>query len=172
FLGKFTYGIADDAWLGGRSVFWPFGEVTHLNGDYASAKDKQSGFVFTATLFIPAGKGAQGAKIVLEEVAGREIVNVTEKAAVKGGETAATKLGRLMHTLYHASDVLDKVRIKEFILPSGNRIDFIDLEKKIIYELKPNNPRAIKLGYQQLATYLKEVESIYGTGFKTVLDTY
>ncbi|MDT3368956.1 MAG: hypothetical protein LIR40_09965 [Bacteroidota bacterium] len=45
---------------------------------------------------------------------------------------------------------MDGVRIKEYMLPSRKRIDFIDLEKKIIYELKPNNPRAIKQGDKQL----------------------
>ncbi len=55
-----------------------------------------------------------------------------------------------MHKAYKAGDVLDGVRIKEYMLPSRKRIDFIDLEKKIIYELKPNNPRAIKQGDKQL----------------------
>jgi len=45
-----------------------------------------------------------------------------------------------MHKAYKAADLLDGIRIKEFQLPSGKRIDFIDLEKRIIYELKPNVP--------------------------------
>lgn len=64
------------------------------------------------------------------------------------------------------------VREKEFTLPSGKRVDFIDFEKKIIYELKPDNKRARKLGEQQLGDYKKEVESIYGEGWQTVLETY
>ncbi|AFD06620.1 DUF6443 domain-containing protein [Solitalea canadensis] len=92
--------------------------------------------------------------------------------AAKTGSTVANRLGQLMHKAYKAADVLEGVRIKEFRLPSGKRIDFIDFENKIIYELKPNNPRAIKEGYKQLAMYLQEVESIYGKGFKTILDTY
>jgi hypothetical protein len=85
---------------------------------------------------------------------------------------SSLKLGQKMHKLYRADQILPNVRIKEFILPSKNRIDFIDLEKKIIYELKPNNPRSISDGYKQLDRYLKEVESIYGSGWKAVLDTY
>ena len=95
-----------------------------------------------------------------------------KSSAAKGGSTAANRLGQQMHKAYKAGDVLDGVRIKEFRLPSRKRIDFIDLENKIIYELKPNNPRAIKQGYKQLEMYKQEVESIYGKGFKTVLDTY
>jgi RHS repeat-associated protein len=97
--------------------------------------------------------------------------NATANVA-KNGSTVSNRLGQQMHKAYKADEVLDGVRMKEFSLPSGKRIDFIDLEKKIIYELKPNNPRAIKLGNTQLDMYKKEVESIYGSGFKVVLDTY
>ncbi len=88
------------------------------------------------------------------------------------GSTPANRYGQQMHKAYKAEEVLDGVRVKEFQLPSGRRIDFIDFEKKIIFELKPNNARAIKEGKKQLDLYLKEVESIYGKGFKTVLETY
>lgn len=47
---------------------------------------------------------------------------------------------------------------KEYRLPSGKRIDFIDIENKTIYELKPNNPTQIKKGKKQLEGYLEEVE--------------
>ena len=86
--------------------------------------------------------------------------------------SAANRLGQQMHKSYKAGDVLDGVRMKEFSLPSGKRIDFIDLEKKIIYELKPNNKRAINMGEKQLEVYKKEVESIYGKGFETKIETY
>ena len=104
-----------------------------------------------------------------------------EKSGVSVGEAARTgtqftksslKLGQQMHKAYKSGNVLKNVRVKEFRLPSGKRIDFIDFEKKIIYELKPNNPRQIRAGYKQLNGYLQEVESIYGSGWKTVLDLY
>ena len=109
---------------------------------------------------------------------GKAAVKVTEEVVehiddvAKNGETAATKLGKAMHKAYKAEEVVPGVKMKEFVLPSGNRIDFIDLAEKIIYELKPNNAKAIREGTKQLAKYLKEVESIYGEGFKTVLDKY
>jgi hypothetical protein len=82
------------------------------------------------------------------------------------------KLGQQMHKSYKADKVLKRVREKEFRLPSGKRIDFIDFEKKIIYELKPNNPQAIKQGRKQLEAYKKEVERIYGKGWRTKLELY
>jgi RHS repeat-associated protein len=81
--------------------------------------------------------------------------------------------GQKMHKTYK-SDVADGItRIKEYELPSGKRIDFVDLDEKIIYELKPYNPRSIKLGYKQLNNYLKEVENLgLGNGWKIKLDVY
>ena len=105
----------------------------------------------------------------------RSVVRNTAENTVKNGSTAATRLGQLMHKAYKAEDVLDGIRIKEFRLPSGKRIDFIDLENKIIYELKPNNARAIRQGIKQLQMYMKELQSMpryEGIQWRTVLDTY
>ncbi|MBE0450723.1 MAG: SBBP repeat-containing protein [Clostridia bacterium] len=85
---------------------------------------------------------------------------------------SSLKLGQEMHKAYKA-DVVDGItKFKEYRLPSGKRIDFIDFETKTIYELKPYNPNQIKAGTKQLDGYLKEVEEVFGEGWKTVLDTY
>jgi hypothetical protein len=80
-----------------------------------------------------------------------------------------------MHKAYKAG-VEDGVnRIKEFKLPSGRRIDFIDIPNSTLYELKPFNPRAMKAGENQLNIYKKELESIprfKGIEWKTLLDKY
>ena len=82
------------------------------------------------------------------------------------------KMGLEMHKVYKA-DVVDNItKFKEFRLPSGKRVDFIDFKTKTIYELKPYNPNGIKAGMKQLEVYKKEVERYYGSGWKTVLDTY
>lgn len=65
--------------------------------------------------------------------------------------------------------------VKEFRLPSGRRIDFLDIDNGIIYELKPNNPRAILQGQKQLQMYMKELQTMprfQGVNWKMVLDTY
>ena len=85
------------------------------------------------------------------------------------------RMGQKMHNMYRADQVIPKVKEKEYFLPSGRRIDFIDFENHIIYELKPNNPRAIKQGYKQLDMYLKEIMSMPKHNmhnWKTVLETY
>lgn len=81
-------------------------------------------------------------------------------------------LGKKVHKEY-MSDVADDVnKIKEYVLPSGKRVDFINFENKIVYELKPNNPNQIRKGTKQLAGYLEEIETVYGKGWSSVLDTY
>ena len=82
------------------------------------------------------------------------------------------KLGQDVHKEYKQNEVDDLVKFKEYRLPSKKRIDFIDFETKTIYELKPYNPNQIKKGNKQLEGYLREVESLFGAGWTTVLDTY
>ncbi len=90
----------------------------------------------------------------------------------KGYTKSSLELGKKVHKEY-MSDVADDVnKIKEYVLPSGKRVDFIDLENKIVYELKPNNPNQIRKGTKQLAGYLEEIETVFGKGWSSVLDTY
>ena len=63
------------------------------------------------------------------------------------------KLGQQMHKSYKADLHNPGLSLeKEFHLPSGRRIDFVDFNKGIIYELKPNNPKAILAGQRGCAT--------------------
>lgn len=99
---------------------------------------------------------------------GRGLVNLASKV---GQYTKSNlKLGQEMHKAYHQGQIG-----KEFRLPSGRRIDYLDMKKKIIYELKPNNPRAIKQGNKQLLDYLEEIQNMprfKGIKWKTKLETY
>ena len=77
-----------------------------------------------------------------------------------------------MHKAYKA-DVADGITsFKEYRLPSGKRIDFIDFATKTVYELKPYNPKQILAGAKQLSGYLNEVEQVFGEGWSSILDTY
>ena len=53
-------------------------------------------------------------------------------------------------------------------LGPGARVDGIDYDRKIIYELKPNNTRAIRRGIKQLERYIR----IKGDGWRGELITY
>ena len=82
------------------------------------------------------------------------------------------KLGQEMHKAYKINDVIEGVAIKEFRGIKGIRPDFVDFSTRTIYELKPNNPRAIKQGWNQLNKYQKAFQQEYGGEWKTVLDLY
>ena len=81
-------------------------------------------------------------------------------------------MGQKVHKEYKAEDIDDVSKFKEYVLPSGKRVDFIDFDTKTVYELKPNNPNQIKKGTKQLENYLKEIEEKFGKGWKGILDTY
>ncbi len=147
----------------------------NLTGDIAQAfigtgEVKAAAYALEASkverVLLKFGKEAQQSALKAEKA----LAEVNEKLT-----KSTLKLGQEMHKAYRANEVLDGVRIKEFRLPSGKRIDFIDLENRIIYELKPNNPRAIKMGHKQLEMYKAEIESMprfKGGKWQTVLDTY
>lgn len=50
--------------------------------------------------------------------------------------------------------------------------DFVDLEAKIIYELKPFNKNGLRSGTKQLAKYKPLLEQKYGGTFITILEFY
>ncbi|MEE1943686.1 hypothetical protein VRU48_01115 [Pedobacter sp. KR3-3] len=85
------------------------------------------------------------------------------------------EIGQQMHRNYKLADVKPGLAIKEYRLPSGKRIDFLDIENATIYELKPNNPRQITAGNKQLQEYLEELQRMpqfSGINWKKVLDLY
>jgi len=83
------------------------------------------------------------------------------------------KLGQEMHKLYKA-DLNNPVKglFKEYTGIKGIRPDFVDFNTKIIYELKPNNPRAIQEGIKQVNKYKQIFEQQFGGEWKTFIDTY
>lgn len=112
-------------------------------------------------------------KLIGGVIKGSRAIKVAKGAGSASQFTKSTlKLGQEMHKAYKADLVDGLTKFKEYRLPSGKRIDFIDFETKTIYELKPYNPRAMKGGEKQLQQYLKEVEKKFGDGWKVKLDTY
>lgn len=78
-----------------------------------------------------------------------------------------------MHKVYKADIANGVTRIKEFRLESGRRADFIDFEEGVIYELKPNNPRAVRDGAKQLRRDLDDArKELPGIDWKIKLDAY
>lgn len=162
------------------------GGVMMLSGDVFGFSDligigiaklaPDSGPVFFAlsAIAIVATKGRAADDIIKAEAAITKTEIVATKAELQYTKSNL-KLGREMHSAYKAKDVIENIATKEFRLPSGRRIDFLDIQNQTIYELKPFNPRAMKAGEKQLQMYKTELESMQqfqGIKWKTVLDTY
>ena len=91
---------------------------------------------------------------------------------IQGYTQSSLRLGQLVHAEYRAEMVDYISRFKEYILPSGRRVDFIDFANRIVYELKPYNLNQIRRGTIQLQNYIIELENEFGGEWIGILDLY
>jgi hypothetical protein len=85
------------------------------------------------------------------------------------GETTATAYGRAMHATYDYGPGFER----EFTLENGQRADAVNLETREVLELKPNNPRQIRLGTRQVQGYVDQLNQEFpGTPFTGRVVTY
>ena len=116
---------------------------------------------------LPAGKFLKGGDAAIDAIKG---VNRARDADVAvNGETAATAYGKAMHASYDYGPGFER----EFTLGSGRRVDALNMETREVIELKPNNPRQIRLGNRQLDEYIAELNEMYpGTPWTGKVVTY
>jgi hypothetical protein len=169
--GVYSY---DKAWIGtGSTDFDKFITFTPVGSD-GSLGAMDGGFVSSYTNLPPGnidfdpgtqlslGLFAAGGFSLAGSSAGGSAVQYTK---------SNLRLGQQMHKSYKVG----ADGIKEFRLPSGKRIDFLDIRNSTIFELKPFNPRAMRAGQNQLRMYKQELQTMQqfkGVNWKTVLDTY
>lgn len=87
---------------------------------------------------------------------------------VCGGETRATKYGREQHKNWDYGGPVKK----EVSIPGAGRADAVDYVNRIVYELKPNNTRAIRQGWRQLTRYQNALERELGGTWIRILELY
>jgi RHS repeat-associated protein len=92
----------------------------------------------------------------------------TERDLAKVGETIFTKYGRSAHKLWDAGEGF----AKEVTLKSGKRADAVNVGKRIVKELKPDNANAIRRGMAQVEAYAKELSETTGEIWKGIVETY
>ncbi len=143
-----------------------------VENDLAEMEEQARDWVTEAIAFDPTSELAMGA--ALWTYRGAQVLNFLSgnfrngpkgfclqkpsSANLIGYTKSNLRLGQQVHKSYKAA-VADKINLrKEFVLPSGRRIDFIDITNGKVYELKPNNPRAIREGMKQLEQYVKELK--------------
>ncbi len=90
------------------------------------------------------------------------------------GNNIAAALGQRMHKLYKAGLDDQISTFKEYVIKgTRKKIDFLDVKNGIVYELKPNNPKAIARGWSQAQGYVNDLQSLFpGSNWRIVVDTY
>jgi len=97
-----------------------------------------------------------------------DAVDVIKTLDRTSGFTKSTaNAGRKIHDGYKATAEFVQDG-KEYRKIKGIRPDYIDFDAKVIYELKPNNPRAIRQGVHQLQKYNRSI----GGGYRLRLEVY
>jgi intein/homing endonuclease len=91
------------------------------------------------------------------------------------GNNAASVVGRAKHQQF--SDTMkNKGNLGETRLANGKRADGLKLNKDgsggIVYELKPNNPRAIARGQKQVADYAAQLQQEKGGIWRGIVIKY
>ena len=81
--------------------------------------------------------------------------------------SAATK-GRKIHKAWNYGAGVKK----EVVIQGAGRADGVDFVNRIVYELKPNNPRAIRQGWRQLTRYANALEELDNGNWIRILVTY
>lgn len=87
------------------------------------------------------------------------------------GNTPAAQKGKAMHKNWDYGQNGTTFR-KEVTIPGVGRADAVDFANRIVYELKPNNTRAIRQGWRQLNKYVNALEETYGGTWIRILITY
>ncbi|CAN7509906.1 RHS repeat-associated core domain-containing protein [Mesorhizobium sp. LjRoot246] len=109
--------------------------------------------------------GKTALKDGVEAFVAKEAAEITAK---KNGETLATAAGRKAHTDWDPGPGF----VREVTFPGGKRADAVNVADKIVKELKPDNPRAVKRGEAQLEGYIKAAEAKFGGIWTGVVETY
>ena len=86
---------------------------------------------------------------------------------VNGATKSSLSAGRRIHHGYRAGDDI-LYGISKEVTRNRVRADFVDEANKIIYELKPNNPRGLRQGIKQLQRYRVE----FGREYELFLELY
>ena len=84
----------------------------------------------------------------------------------------ASERGMQAHRNYQQAAAAGSHLLYEYRLPSGKRVDAVDLHSRIVRELKPDNPKAIMRGEKQAAAYAKELAQTFGGTWTHLVDTY
>jgi len=109
--------------------------------------------------------------LVGERIVYTSSYNSANTETPKNGETPSTKIGKDAHANYNPGSNYSTDRPTNRL--DNNKIpDAVDGANKIVRELKPNNPRAIREGINQVKKYADQLKRQFGGKWRTAVDTY
>ena len=104
-------------------------------------------------------------------VAGYSIYNLTNRKA-RQISNEIRKEREEIYAEYKKEDVDNQVTFKDYLLPSGNKVEYIDFNTKTFYVLRPYAENINKKYDREIQKYLKELTDVYGEEWSYVIDTY
>ena len=156
--------VAAGAFIGSATVYGMAAAVAaSTSGSVKEFNDQGNWGTVAATAGGAILGGAGGyamSKAQTPKTTGRGTQNPKVKAAVQKGQA-----------MHKQMDYGPGV-VKEKTIAPGCRVDGIDFNNRIIYELKPNNPQAIARGISQLNRYTAVASQQYGGTWTGVLKLY
>ncbi len=157
--------VAAAAFIGSATVYGTAVLVAVANSNSVEEfNDKGDWAVVLSTAIATVAGGVNGYTMSTTQtpkpMAGRGAQNPKVKAAIQKGQAMHEQMD-------YGPGVL-----KEQTIAPGCRVDGIDFNNRIIYELKPNNPQAIARGMNQLNRYTAAAHQQFGGIWTGVLKLY
>ena len=66
----------------------------------------------------------------------------------------------------------NQTTFKDYVLPSGKKVEYIDFNTKTFYLLRPYDENVEKKYKRQIKKYISELETTYGGNWNYVIDVY
>lgn len=73
---------------------------------------------------------------------------------------------------YKKNEADNQVTFKNYYLPSGSKVEYIDFNTKTFYILRPYVENIDRRYEKQIQKYLKELRDVYGGEWSYIIDTY
>lgn len=84
----------------------------------------------------------------------------------------AKRRKKQMYKDYKENLVDNQTTFKDYILPNGKKVDYIDFNTKTFYLLRPYTENIEKKYKKQINKYVLELEKAYGGNWSYIIDTY
>lgn len=103
------------------------------------------------------------------------LIYIIYKLTNKEAREINNKIKREREEIYkeYKKDIADnQVTFKNYVLPSGKKVEFIDFNTKTFYLLRPYAEDVDKKYKKEIHKYIRELKAVYGEEWNCVIDIY